>query len=296
MNPGVVSGKTTGLMINALVYTAAFALASIPFFLVRNLLLAELFFTVAATAVIYIVSLFLADTSLYDPYWSVAPPVMLLLAMVRDHLWNRNGMLLFLAVMLWALRLTWNWIRTYRGVGHEDWRYAKFRKTLKKLPFELLNFFGFMLMPTVVTYAGLVGALYVIQDNREPVVIWPGVAVMLLGVALEHMADKSLHVFLDQHAGSMRTCREGIWRYSRHPNYLGEMLFWTGIFVAYYAVYMDRWQRGLGFLLIIGVFVFASIPLMEAHNLERRKDYVEYMTETSLLLPLPPKRRQERTV
>lgn len=72
-------------------------------------------------------------------------------------------------------------------------------------------------------------------------------------------------------------------------DYLGEMMFWTGIFISYYALYPGKWQWELGFVLIICVFIFASIPLMEAHNLSRREDYAEYMEETSVLIPMPPK-------
>ena len=138
-------------------------------------------------------------------------------------------------------------------------------------------------------FAGLIGTFYIIRDESEDIMIQLGLFVMLLGVVLEHFADKSLHIFIDNNPGSKLTCREGLWKYSRHPNYLGEMMFWTGIFISYLAMYSGEWQKGIGFLLIICVFVFASIPLMEAHNLERRTDYREYMEETSVLIPGPSK-------
>jgi steroid 5-alpha reductase family enzyme len=291
MKNRIQTGKSVGLIINLVVYVGAFALALIPFLLIEDLMLAEMAFTTTATVIIYIISVFISDTSLYDPYWSVAPPIMVLVAMVRENLWYINGMVVLAAITVWSARLTMNWIKTYRGIGYEDWRYAKFRKNLKKVPFELLNFFGFMMMPSIVTYAGLMGTFHIIRDNRENILVWTGVFVMGLGVMLEHLADTALHDFLDQNRGSRLTCREGVWKYSRHPNYLGEMTFWTGLYVAYYALFAENWQGGLGFLLIICVFVFASIPLMENHNLERRVDYRDYMEETSVLIPMPPKTR-----
>ena len=289
MNKKTVSEKIKGLWVNLIVYPGAFGISLIPFFHIDNLILAELSFTVTATVIIYIISCVIKDTSLYDPYWSVAPPVMLVLAMYKGQFWHRNGVVLLCAVMVWAVRLTKNWANTYKGLGHEDWRYADYRKKLNKGLFELLNFFGFMMMPTLVTFAGMIGAFYVIQDRRDHTVIQIGVVLMIIGVLLEHFADKSLHIFLANNPGTGLTCREGIWSYSRHPNYLGEMTFWTGIFVSYFVIYPDKWQRGAGFLLIICVFVFASIPLMEAHNLKRRADYAEYMEETSVLFLLPHK-------
>ncbi len=289
MDITATSKKRKGLWVNLAVYLGAFGISLIPFLLTENLILAEFVFTVTATVIVYIVSCVIKDTSLYDPYWSVAPPVMLFLAMYKGNFWYRNGVVLLCAVMVWAVRLTKNWINTYKGLRHEDWRYAGYRKKLNKGLFELLNFFGFMMMPTLVTFAGMVGAFYVIQDERNHTVIQIGVVIMIIGVLLEHFADKSLHAFLAANPGTGLTCKEGIWSYSRHPNYLGEMMFWTGIFVSHFAVYPDNWQRGAGFILIVCVFVFASIPLMEAHNLERREDYAEYMEETSVLFLLPHK-------
>ena len=296
MNKTTVSEKRRGLLVNLVVYLGAFGISLIPFFYIDNLILAEFVFTITATVIIYIISCLIKDTSLYDPYWSVAPPVMLVLAMYKGQFWYRNGMVLLCAVMVWAVRLTGNWANTYKGLGHEDWRYAGYRKKLNKGLFELLNFFGFMMMPTLVTFAGMIGAFYVIQYRRDNTIIQMGVVLMLVGVLLEHLADKSLHIFLESNPGTGLTCREGIWSYSRHPNYLGEMTFWTGIFMSHFAIYPDKWQRGTGFLLIICVFVFASIPLMEAHNLERRTDYAEYMKQTSVLFLLPHKMSSKEKV
>lgn len=290
-----VTDKTKGLIFNLAVYLGAFLIALIPFFQIQSLLFSELAFTVTATVIIYIISFLISDTSLYDPYWSVAPPVMIILAMIRWNYFFINGNLLLIAVLVWSVRLTLNWANTYKGIGHEDWRYADFRNRLKKIPFEFLNFFGFMLMPTLVTYAGLIAAFYIISDNRQSASIHFGILIMLLGVFLEHLSDKAIHEFLKNNRGSGLTCREGLWKFSRHPNYLGEMTFWTGIFISYYSISPDRWIIGLGFLLIIAVFVFASIPLMEAHNLKRRSDYAEYMQETSVLIPMPPKEKSQQS-
>lgn len=290
------ASKVHGLIFNLIVYSSAYLFSLIPFFHFDNIFMSELAFTVSATIIIYIISLFISDTSLYDPYWSVAPPIMLLLAMIRWDYWYINGTIIFIAVTIWSLRLTMNWINTYKGIGHEDWRYGDFRKKMKRIPFELLNFFGFMLMPTLVTYSGLTGAFFIISDSRSNISVYLGFLVMILGVILEHLADTAIHEFLKDNRGNGLTCREGIWKYSRHPNYLGEMTFWTGIYIACHSMYSNNWTRGLGFLLIIAVFIFASIPLMEAHNLANRKDYAEYMKETSVLIPMPPKGKEGETI
>jgi len=282
--------KSKGLLVNLMLYIAALGIGMIPFVLLDNLFMAEAALTFTATVIIYIVTCFIPDTSLYDPYWSAAPPVMVLAAMIKYDLWSANAFVMLLSVTVWAVRLTVNWAVTYKGLCHEDWRYKMFRDQSGKLGFAVINFFGLQLVPTVVVYAGLVGALFVIQADGFVPWMLIGTAVMLSGVILEYLADTAIHRFLKENQGVHKTCNISVWKYSRHPNYLGEMTFWTGIFISFLAVRPDIWYDGLGFLLIIILFSAASTPMMEKHNLERRPDYAAYQKKTSVLLLLPNKK------
>lgn len=281
--------KTRGIILNIILYIAAFAIALIPFIRIENIFASLAAFTATATLVIYIVTCFYPDTSLYDPYWSVAPPVMLVIAIIKYKLYNANAFFITLFVFVWALRLTANWAATYKGLGHEDWRYAKYRQKYGKLTFALINFAGLQFIPTIVVYAGLVGAIFSIQVETFTPKVFVGLIVMLAGTGLEYVSDKAIHEFLRENSGKKLTCRKSIWKYTRHPNYLGELMFWCGIFLVFLALRRDIWYYGLGFLLIIALFLFISIPMMEKHNMERRVDYEDYKAKTSMLIPLPPK-------
>lgn len=289
-----MSEKRKGLIVNALLYAAAVGAGLVPFSLIDNLFLAEAAFTATATVLIFIVTCFIPDTSLYDPYWSVAPPVMLLCAMVKYRLWGPNAVLLFCTVLVWAIRLTGNWAVTYKGLLHEDWRYRMYRESHSRPMFAVINFFGLQFVPTVVVYAGLVAAFFLLETTGFSPWILPGILLMLAGVFLEILSDHAIHRFLRENQGKRITCGRSVWKYSRHPNYLGEMTFWTGIFVAFVAVRPAIWYCGLGFLLIIALFLFVSIPMMEKHNTERRPDYADYKSRTSVLFLLPPKSSSRR--
>ena len=83
-------------------------------------------------------------------------------------------------------------------------------------------------------------------------------------------------------------CDVGLWRYSRHPNYLGEILFWWGMYI--YGLGADAgrfWWMFVGPAVITLSIVFASIPLMEKRQLARRPAYAQYQASTSMLLLLP---------
>ena len=285
-----MSEKAKGLIWNAVLYIFAICLGLIPFILIENILLAEAAFTASATLVIYIVTCFVPDTSLYDPYWSVAPPVMLAAAMIKYGFYSTNAFILLFAVLIWSLRLTINWAVTYKGLLHEDWRYRAYREKTSPSGFAVINFIGLQFVPTAVVYAGLIAAFFILETKGFNPLILPGIAVMMLGVSFEFFSDRAIHKFLKTEGNKGKTCDISLWRYSRHPNYLGEMTFWTGIFIAFLGVRADVWYFGLGFLATIILFLTVSIPLMEKHNMERRQDYVEYKRRTSVLLILPPKK------
>ncbi|MBQ9543911.1 MAG: DUF1295 domain-containing protein [Clostridia bacterium] len=295
MNNITAYGKKTGeykkgLIIDLIAYLLAFGAGAVPFMILDGVLVAAAAFTAAATVVIFAFSVVYSDVSIYDPYWSVAPPVMIAAVMIKYGFRNVNAVVLLTLILIWSVRLTANWLSTYKGLGHEDWRYAEYRKKYPPFTFQIISFFGLHFVPTAVVYAGLVSALLAIQEEKFAPLSAVGIAVMLCAVTLEYVSDRAIHGFLEEHKGEKKTCGVSVWKYSRHPNYLGEMSFWTGMYIYFAALCPQKWYMGLGFLLIIALFLAVSIPMMEKHNLKRRADYADYRAKTSMLLLFPPKK------
>lgn len=291
-----MSEKTKGLLINILIYIVSFGIGLIPFILITNYLLSSLIFTLVATFVIFIVTCFIPDTSIYDPYWSVAPIVILLASSIKYHTWTYNLLGVGAICVFWSIRLTLNWYITYKGLCHEDWRYHNYRENLSKTQFFLVNLVGLQYVPTLVVFAALIPALIIVRSNEFNPLIVIGLVISVFGVMLEIIADKTVHKFLQLKKNDTvkSTCNIGIWKYSRHPNYLGEIMFWFGLFVAFLLTNIDIWYYGIGFIFMPCLFLFISIPLMEKHNISRRNDYVEYKKKTSMLLLLPQKKIKEK--
>ena len=287
---GPEESRARGLLIDVAAYIAAFAAGAVPFLRIDNILAATAAFTLTATIVLFVVSVFAGDVSVYDPYWSVAPFVIILANVLKYRLWNVNSAILLILIGIWALRLTSNWYVTYQGLGHEDWRYAMYRERYSPPVFQLISFFGLQLVPTLVVYAGLVSAVFSIQrETFAPLSVF-GAIIMLAAVYLEFISDRAIHRFLREHPGEHRTCDISVWRYSRHPNYLGEMSFWAGMYLYFAALCPEIWYMGLGFLTIELLFLFVSIPMMEKHNAHRREDYAAYRARTSRLFLLPERK------
>ena len=247
---------------------------------------------VAATVVIFGFSCAYGNSSFYDPYWSVAPvPIVLWFAWEAPH--GGRAFLVCFLVFLWAVRLTANWARGWQGLHHEDWRYVMLKGNApSRLARWGVDFFGIHLFPTLMVYICLLPVWAALSLSDAPLGLLDGLAVLLtLGaIALELVADEQLRGFRKNPQNQGKTLTTGLWRFSRHPNYLGECLFWWGLFIFCLAAAPSYGWLVFGPFAMTVMFLFVSIPLMEVHSRLRRSDYDAYARRTSALLLLPPRR------
>ncbi len=243
-----------------------------------NLLIAD----VVATVVTYIFSLIFGNASVYDPYWSVQPPVILTaLCIGRDV--TALGLMLMLAVWLWAIRLTANWAYTFGGLDHQDWRYTMLKEKTGVF-YPIINFVGIHLVPTLVVYLCVMPAAYAILTSADldPISLI-FIALSLCAALLQGVSDYQMHKYRKNRTTPF--IRVGLWKYSRHPNYLGEILMWWGIGLASVISMPDRWYLIIGAIVNTALFIFVSIPMAEARQ-GRKEGFAEYKRETRVLLPI----------
>ena len=259
-------------------------------FIKDNVILQFLFADIVATIICYIFSLIFINTSVYDPYWSFTPFVIALYFFITFKAYNSvPNIILFIVFSIWSFRLTINWITTFPNLNHEDWRYSDYRNKLSSFKFQIVNFFGLHMIPTLVVYAALIPLLILFKEGNSSYYSLFGSGIIIIGILLEFFADKEMHYFLRTSKEKV-TCKLGLWKYSRHPNYLGENLIWIGLYVSLVIAIPTYWYYFFGFILMIMLFEFISIPLAEKHHKSRRNDYVEYISHTSRMLILPSKK------
>ena len=239
----------------------------------------------ASVAVTYVASLLLGNGSVFDPWWSVLPPVA---ALALVHEWTPLTVACVLVVFVWAARLTLNWAVGWAGLGHEDWRYPLMYERAP-VPRWLTLLVGVQLVPAVFVTLGclpLVPAL-VHGGNLGPLGLL-ATALGLFAAGLELAADEQRRAFASAKPGALMDV--GLWAWCRHPNYLGEILFWVSLWLFGMAAAPGAaWWTAIGPLSIAGLFAFASVPMMETRNAERRPGWAEYVARTPRLLPRPPR-------
>ena len=239
---------------------------------------------VIATIIIFAFSLLFRNASLYDPYWSVIPPVVLLYWITTAPTPpSIVSWLALIIVTLWSIRLTYNWARGWQNLNHEDWRYGKLRQENPKV-YPLVNFFGIHFFPTTIVFLCLIPFYYALQQATQLTALHViGLCISLSGFLLQLIADEQLYAWrkTDQQHGCIQT---GLWRHSRHPNYLGEILLWWGGFFLAIGTDIQLFWTIIGPILLTAMFRFISIPMIEKRHLEKRKCYNETIKKTPMLI------------
>ncbi|MEZ4267934.1 MAG: DUF1295 domain-containing protein [Myxococcota bacterium] len=244
----------------------------------------------AATVVVFAGSRALNNSSVYDPYWSVAslPLALYWMAAVGERGDATRQWLVLGALGLWGARLTWNFLRGWSGLSHEDWRYVEIRKKTGGA-YWIVSFLGIHLMPTVLVFGGTVSAYVAIAGAGRPFGWLDGVAAVVTfgAIAIEATADAQLRRFVLARTDPAQTLESGLWRWSRHPNYFGEIMLWWGLWLFAMAAAPGAWWTVFGPLAITGLFAGVSVPLMDTRMLERRPAFAARMGRTRAIVPFP---------
>jgi len=191
-------------------------------------------------------------------------------------------------VVIWGLRLGLFLLMRILQWG-EDRRFDEMRDNLGKLAV-------FWIFQAVWVWSVSLPVTVVNASDRNPsieardIIGW---IMWLVGICIEATADQQKLVFKNSASNRGKWCDVGLWKYSRHPNYFGELFLWWGVFVASTPVLSGaEWLVILGPILLTLLLLFVSgIPLLESSadkRYGRLEEYRVYKNTTSPLIPLPP--------
>lgn len=275
--------RTASFLIVVLIYILAAAIGfavyhTLSFDWWLNLLLAD----IAATVVTFLFSVLLGNASVYDPYWSVQPIVILAAFAVGKELTVVRTLLLA-AVCLWGIRLTANWAYTFGDLTHQDWRYTMLKEKTGGL-YPFVNFTGIHLVPTLIVYACILPAVYAFLHESAWNAGSIGFFCLSLGATvMQGVSDYQMHRYRKNRTEPF--IRDGLWKHSRHPNYLGEILMWWGVALSVLSVFPHAWYLAFGALANTLLFLTVSIPMADGRQ-SRKPGFAEYKEQTRMLLPL----------
>eukprot|EP00929_Paragymnodinium_shiwhaense_P067895 TRINITY_DN34128_c0_g1_i1.p1 TRINITY_DN34128_c0_g1~~TRINITY_DN34128_c0_g1_i1.p1 ORF type:complete len:358 (+),score=26.59 TRINITY_DN34128_c0_g1_i1:79-1074(+) len=262
------------------------------------------------TVLVWIFAVIYKNTSIYDPYWCWYPLFCMLGwmstagSMPSSRGWYMLGLLLF-----WITRynVQWPWEGWTHGIRTEDWRYPMMAKKLGlndsvgPVYWVVVSLIGSHIIPTMLVWFVLGPVEHVLTAGSSGPPLGPLDAVAIVisagAVTLQGLSDRTLRLFRSRNiqlktSESIETsvcakiCTDGPWGYSRHPNYLGEVLFWLGMDVASLAAGSHPVWTIAG-IANYAWFFRVSASLMDARSLRNRPGYAEVMKRISALCPCP---------
>lgn len=217
------------------------------------------------------------------------------LALVLVGRYEPGALLLGALVAIWSLRLGTFLFRRILADG-SDGRFDE----LKTRPLPFLQTWTLQGLWVLLTLAAALGAITA-ADQDVPIgpLAIVGVGVWIGGFAIEALADHQKHVFRQDPDNDGEFITTGLWAWSRHPNYFGEITLWVGVALIALPA-LDGWRY---VTLISPVFVFvllryiSGVPLLEKRGAKRWGDdprYEEYVASTPVLWPRPPSKGDSR--
>ena len=279
----LTKSKNGSLFLVFIYYISSFYLA---YLLIKNIdlngWLLILAWHIFATLIIFLFSNIHKNSSIYDPFWHVAPIPIVFYTADQSTLPVMELYLVLSAFLFWSLRLTYNWYLNWTNLDHEDFRYIDLKNNNKFLAF-INDLFGIHLIPTLIVNASLYPIYIALTSDSLSNLVYFGFILIIAAVTVQYISDDQMRKFRKDDNNFGKTMKYGLWKYSRHPNYFGEVSFWFGIYLFALASGATSILLLACPMLMLALFVFISCPMMDNRSLKKRSDYREYMKKTPQL-------------
>ena len=239
---------------------------------------------------LWILSVFLRNTSIVDVFWGFG----FVLVAVCGFVWGNAGaaprsLLISAMIAVWGLRL--GGYLLWRNAGHgEDPRYVSMRRKWGARFWWVSFFTVFALQGAILWFISLpVQVVQVASGGSLGVLDAVGVAVWFVGLLFESIGDHQLARFKADPTKAGAVMDRGLWRYTRHPNYFGDFCIWWGVFVVALSAPQGLYTIGSPALISFLLLRVSGVPLLERGMRQRRPGYSDYIRRTSAFFPRPPR-------
>jgi steroid 5-alpha reductase family enzyme len=235
----------------------------------------------------WVLSLKLRDVSIVDSLWSVFFIVFVLLFAWRMRSDTPASFVLIALILLWGLRLSAYITLRNHGKG-EDRRYQAIRAR-NQPNFEFKSFYLVFILQMVLASIIVQPVVPILNEAQSAgLLTYAGFAVAAFGALFETVADAQMARYKATRTAQDQVMNRGLWRYSRHPNYFGEAVFWWGIWIAS-ASMGGAWTLFSPLLMTWLLTRVSGVPLLEADLQQRSAAYRHYLMSTPRFIPGRPR-------
>ncbi len=225
-----------------------------------------------------------------DVIWGVKFIAITAAALVISQDYSALSLLVFALILIWGGRLTVHIGFRFRK-KEEDKRYLELSEGWGRFFYARSFLQNFILQGILAILISIPAVATIFYDKSINYgFLFVGVFIWTFGFLFESLADYELSLFLKNPGNKGRIMKSGLWKYSRHPNYFGEVLLWWGIFLISLQTTVSWYFLIVGPLTITVLILFVSgIPMLEK-KYEKNEEYQKYAQKTSVFIPFPPKK------
>jgi steroid 5-alpha reductase family enzyme len=240
-------------------------------------------------AVTWFVSLKLDNFSIVDSLWAFCFVVQAGLFLFLSPGYLGRKVLLFCVVAAWGLRLgSYLALRIFSHLSKEDRRYLELRKDYgSKYKFRFFLFFQYQAVSVSLMTIPFVWICQNSEQSFLGIEVF-GAVVCALSIFFEALADWQMSRFKSKSKTAGAVCKEGLWKYSRHPNYFFEICVWWGFF--FFALGSAHGWAAIYMPLVMTFLITKVTGLPMAERGKKSAQYEEYRKNTSILIPWFPKK------
>jgi steroid 5-alpha reductase family enzyme len=255
-----------------------------------EIVLVNLTLILGLMTLLWVISLILKNSSIVDIFWGFGFVVStwLIFVLTSEGFLFRK-LILSLLVTTWGLRLSIHILKRNWG-KEEDFRYQAWRKEAGKSWWWRSYFQVFILQGFLMWVIAIPLIAAQIGTNSNKVMIWDvlGIIVWVIGFFFEVVGDVQLARFKANPANKGKVMNQGVWRYTRHPNYFGDATQWWGYFLI--AISAGGWWTIFSPILMTLFLLRVSGVVLLEKTLESRPGYKEYIARTSAFIPWFPRK------
>lgn len=236
----------------------------------------------------FVISVLIKRNDIADIAWGLGFVLLTWVSFAISGNTDARGILVGVLVSIWGARLAWHIYSRNRGKP-EDYRYAAWRVEWGSTVY-IRSFFQIYLLQGVLLYLVVMPVLFINYSRGGSLGLLDlaGCAVWIMGFLFESIGDAQLAQFIKNPTNKGKLIQSGLWQYTRHPNYFGEVTQWWGIWLIALSI-PGGWVSIIGPLTITFLILKVSgIPMLEKKMAEK-PEFAEYSKRTSMFIPLPPR-------
>lgn len=231
--------------------------------------------------ILFLLSIFLKDNSIVDIFWGIGFLQINIHSIYLSNNFLLSQILLLIIILIWSFRLSYHILLKRIKRRGEDLRYLKWRNEWKY--FYLRSIFQIYLLQALLLFIISTPIIFFnINPQSISIFFLIGLFIAIFGLVFESISDYQLKSFLSNKFNKGKIMTNGLWIYSRHPNYFGESMFWLGISII---GFLSSIFSIISYLTITFLLRYVSGVVMAEKNYLQRDDFKKYAKKTPAFIP-----------